>query len=813
MPTSPLSALLRPASLLLCLLALVSTGSVLAQAAPPPERLFETLEQAVAEMPKDSFDTEAALARIGTTDPAAIFEWVRDNTGFVAYRGALKGASGVLMDRQGNSLDRALLLERLLETAGHRTALARATLSGSTLEVAAAAQRVAPQPASPETPPEELGQRAAAELNIDQAVMLEELSAADQGAARFWSAVQAGSSEQGAALAAAVDAFPGGEAVRSGVGRAEDRNRLLSDHWWVQVELDGAWVDLDPTLSDARVGTPLTSAEARFDLPEVRFLAAVEGACPDLACGDRLHRVGVAAVAETWDGEQLSEQEIFSTELLTADASHQDITFAGLPEGWPELDPFGVTQPLAELREQLLATTSWQPTLFVAGASVATSKIGADGQVGGSSGGGNAGAVGGLGGGLGGMFGRSSGGAAGAADDDAGTFTALWLVYTVHTPGGDPVRERRQVFDLIGPAARAAGVTEVQLDDDLRLERALALGGETDIVISGSGLTHQALSYAAATRLLEDRAAWSQLYFEGRDLDIAEITERLDATASLYPPLELLQALRSERLAGYASGAFVAAFHRRFEADLTVSGSFDIVTGEVSSLPGTDLWFTRVVQGATDTVLEAEIGARSTAASGEPARRTTVADAYAADLAAGVEWRVVTDTDELAAVAPALPADLAARVAADMAKGRLAVLAPGGEGAVGWYSFDLHTGAVLGRGERGWGQAAAEYAEKLNIVLQVRTAVNQYAAMGRCLGLAVTGPLRGLEPEDADTELGKCVFTTICAGTHTAVTMRVALPVNWTNLIVQNTIDALWGGTPETGFGGMCGSLWNRLNS
>src|SRR5690554_1427378 len=127
MPTSPLSTLLRSASLLLCLLALVSTASVRAQAAPPPERLFETLEQAVAEMPKDSFDMEAALARIGATDPAAIFEWVRDNTGFVAYRGALKGASGVLMDRQGNSLDRALLLERLLETAGHRTALARAT--------------------------------------------------------------------------------------------------------------------------------------------------------------------------------------------------------------------------------------------------------------------------------------------------------------------------------------------------------------------------------------------------------------------------------------------------------------------------------------------------------------------------------------------------------------------------------------------------------------------------------------------------------------------------------------------------------------
>ena len=190
MLTSPLSTLLRFASLLFGALALTATGIASAQAAPPPERLFEVLEQAVADLPKDRFDLEAALAEIGSSEVEAIFGWVRDDTGFVAYRGAMKGAAGVLMDRQGNSLDRALLLERLLEGAGHRTALAHATLPSATLEAAAAAQRVVPLEAAGQADPQELSARAAAELDIDQEVLAEEVAATGERMGRFSSTVE-----------------------------------------------------------------------------------------------------------------------------------------------------------------------------------------------------------------------------------------------------------------------------------------------------------------------------------------------------------------------------------------------------------------------------------------------------------------------------------------------------------------------------------------------------------------------------------------------------------------------------------------------
>lgn len=810
MRASPLKPLLLAGLLLAYAFAAGLPGAARAQAAPPPERLFEVLEAAVAELPAATFDFQAALTEIGSTDVAAIFAWVRDQTGYVAYRGALKGAAGVLMDREGNSLDRALLLERLLEEAGHQAVLARATLTDAALQAAASAQRRAPDPVITESDPAQLSQRAAAELGFDPAVLMEQLRATEQRDQAYTQAISTAAATQRDALVGALAAFPAGDAARSGVGQAADRNALLTDHWWVQVQQDGAYVDLDPTLPDAQPGTVVTAAEARFDLPEVRFLAAVDGACRDLACGDRLHRVHLAVIAEAWDGTSLSEQELTSTELLAVDGVLSSVAFAGLPEGWPDLDPFGSAQPLTELREELLATTSWRPALFVNGASVGSATIGADGKAGSSGGGGNAGAVGGLGGGLGGMFGGSSRSAAGAESESGAAFTALWLEYTVHTPGEGSVTERRQVFDLVGPAARAAGVTELTLTEEQRLERALALGGQTDILISGAGLSQEALSYAAAKRILTNRSAWSELYHQGQQLDPAVVNERLSDTAALFPPLDLLQAQRSERLAGYPSGAFVAAFHRRFEADLTVHGSFDLVAGAVSSLPGTDLWLTRVTQGALDTVLETELGAALASRSGA-ARPASVADAHGADLAAGTPWRVVASATELTAVAPDLPADLAARVLVDLQKGRLAAVPPGGSNAVGWYSLDLRSGAMLGRGERGWGQAATEYAETANVILQIRTAINQYAAMGRCLGYAITGPLRGLGPEDTDPQLQECVFTTICSGVHSALSMGVKAPVNWTNIIIQNSIDALWGGTPETGFGGLCGSLWNRI--
>src|SRR5688500_525086 len=90
--------------------------------APLAERLeaaFELLEGARREIPRDTFDVDAIINSVGS-NPIRLFDWVRTHTYLVPYRGILRGHLGVMMDRVGNSLDRAILLATLLKSAGHQ---------------------------------------------------------------------------------------------------------------------------------------------------------------------------------------------------------------------------------------------------------------------------------------------------------------------------------------------------------------------------------------------------------------------------------------------------------------------------------------------------------------------------------------------------------------------------------------------------------------------------------------------------------------------------------------------------------------------
>src|SRR5690606_17013651 len=147
-----------------------------------------------------------------------------------------------------------------------------------------------------------------------------------------------------------------------------------------------------------------------------------------------------------------------------------------VPQDWPEgLDIFGTSAPLEALRAELLETASWQPSLVIGDDSHGDKIVNDDGTVAERAGGGG---VGGFAGGLGGAFG---GGFGGGGDTDSGEFTALWLEFEVRTPSRAVTVERRQVFDLVGPAMRHAGGVGFAPDERSRLARAVALAGETEI--------------------------------------------------------------------------------------------------------------------------------------------------------------------------------------------------------------------------------------------------------------------------------------------------------------------------------------------
>src|SRR6185295_18248095 len=89
---------------------------------------LRAIEEGERNSPRDTWDPAAVVERVGK-DPEGLREWVRDHTSWIPYRGTLRGPAGVLMDRQGNALDRALLLAALLQHAGQTVRLARGPLT------------------------------------------------------------------------------------------------------------------------------------------------------------------------------------------------------------------------------------------------------------------------------------------------------------------------------------------------------------------------------------------------------------------------------------------------------------------------------------------------------------------------------------------------------------------------------------------------------------------------------------------------------------------------------------------------------------
>ena len=131
------------------LIALPLQNGYVSSAAPDPATTLANSLRALQDgenaAPRDHWDPKYVEAQLGN-DPARTFAWVRDHTYWIPYHGILRGPVGVLMDRQGDSLDRALLLATMLKDEGQTVRLAHRTVETDAAEmilVAAARSRAA----------------------------------------------------------------------------------------------------------------------------------------------------------------------------------------------------------------------------------------------------------------------------------------------------------------------------------------------------------------------------------------------------------------------------------------------------------------------------------------------------------------------------------------------------------------------------------------------------------------------------------------------------------------------------------------------
>lgn len=603
---------------------------------------FEEARTALEQLPRERFETDSVL-EAADYDGDAIVAWFEQNTRWVPYPGVLRGADGVLLDRTGNSLDRSLLLARLLQDAGYDARLVRGQLAADAVEAVlsrAAASDADPSPVEP--------------FFVDGVV-----------------AAAARTPGEAAALAELVGNLPG--SVGPGVAAS------AADHWWVEAQLDAGWSAVDPLLNG-----PLAAMRP----------APLERFSPKLLPDSLFHKVTVRVVIERWDAGEIIEEVPLEHTLRAADAAYHDFELQFVPYHF-EPAPDGST---AAVEARTIAETAeeWLPVLrhgrdtiqqqgFDRGGNLERSP----GRVAVARKAEQATST---------LQGLGS-----SKESETSQLTALWLEYQVDVPGREPNVVRRELFDLIGAARRRSGaIADLALDPAAFRERGRLLLGAHRIVVTSAELPPIALQKATEEFWVNHGPQIAGIVRLANGSEDDEVLQRAYAQPLIALDLlglatarHLLSPNRSSIYIG-SPNVLTTHFTVELEQSFSVRHTFDLAVNDVGvTANGSEpVGRIRLEQGVLDTILEAAMS-ESDGPSGN------AAELFALRGAATGGWqRVDAESPE-----QTLPDTAHARIAAALAAGQI-VVAPGRLGRdlePAWWEIDPATGTTLGIGFRGWG--------------------------------------------------------------------------------------------------------------
>ena len=349
--------------------------------------------------PPASVPTVADLAASLDWDPEKMFRFVADEVRYDPYAGALRGATGTLWGRAGNSVDQALLLAALLDEGAVPYRFAFAALDDAAVgelatSAAIDAERARTHAASVLLQPEiadawtgDGAWRRAPE--IDQ--LLTEVRA-----------------QIGDSVRVIEDAFAAaGVTLPSGIGEATVPDRERTAHMWLQYADGPDWIDLDPTRPDSAAVEATTTVGSYDDLPD-----------------DLFHTVTFRISADVVSGGVPTRTELLSHTVRSAEVSGTGVL---------------IVHPTAEWLGVAAAITGAQqfvPTLIVGDAFYEGTTMSLS-----------------AGGGVLGAFGDET--------EAEGQSLAEWLEIDVAVPDQPVQTSARTIFDRIDPADRAAGTIDV----------------------------------------------------------------------------------------------------------------------------------------------------------------------------------------------------------------------------------------------------------------------------------------------------------------------------------------------------------------
>lgn len=651
------------------------------------EGIEERLDRLIAEaekLPRAEFDPAALSASLGK-DPEKHFEWVRDRTWWAPYRGLLRGSQGVMLDRVGSNLDRAVLLGDLLRRAGVTVRLAHADLSEDQARELLGKMRPIPANRFAEAADTRSAALKQAEANAESLV-----------------------ESQTQTILAALKRAGSTQPVDDGTAVA-----AMRDHWWVEHEANGEWLALDVALPDAKPGETLARATATSPWKAADAAPAI----PD----SEWHVVDIRVVLERYDAGETTEMQLLATSLRPAERLGSPLRLRHAPVPWPESLSDG--DPKA-FNDAALAVEMWIPVLkvgdeeFVHTGFTNEGKLHAELE--------KAATAMSRAGGLQVASGMDMALGGFSPDEARPAATAEWIDYEIIVPGSKSQKFRRPVFDLLGPARRASNAADFDGTPDLRkLERFEALWAPTDILLQSSGFTGEFVADLQASDLVENQKALKDLARE-EDPDKArqQATELFDRI-EIWGPLPNFALWRSS-LGANAGDSFIdkpnVLHHRAGRAVVNAEpGTYRELIDVAFNPAGARLGSTgspfevRVRQGVADTVAEmlalgADVGTAENTAS--------VFNRLPANNNRGL---LIAAGDEAAARALPWPEDETARVAADVGAGYM-VLVPReavmikDQQRVGWWRVDPASGETVGVMDSGYHMGKAEYQLTLLVI-------------------------------------------------------------------------------------------------
>ncbi len=764
------------------------------------EQMFDDLEQSVEQIPRDTFDPQSVIDKTGT-EVQDIFKWLRDNTCFVPYCGSLRGSIGVLMDRRGNSLDRALLLHELLSLAGCEARLAQGHLSKE--QANRVLQKVRPmtrskadtsknfQPQGLDT----LIEMYSNKYKIDRAELQQATSKLLQEKKQMAGDLTKRVAEQSLSISDAVKKYR----EKQNIENNNANYKTLQDHWWVQLKKEGGWMDLDPTLPDSRPGQTIADIENTYE--------------PDELDDQLFHSIQIRVVAEQWKNGSFQQHTVLEYTLRPSELFGKRIVLHHLPLNWPpDKKLFNAENPIQFLKTTIINLNQWHAILEIDGEKTSESYLTAAGSISeepireakkGAQGGG---------GGLGGLFGGLAGSSAKKEDlsENKSHLTAEWVEYKIYSPGSNFHTIRREIFDLIGPARRKkSDIDKLEISKKQKISRNLMILGQIEILPQVCQLSQNFIEELSARKLLSYREIFLDLIKEQNTLQPEDIIDQL-AQINPFPALLYNLALNRFRLSKfnhevYLDSPNIFTYNTFLQEDtngeLVEYQRLDIVANEIAVCQeaSENPFLIQLEQGILDTNAEAQDMMNE-----KWVENTAIL--FTKSKQQDISWLLIQDAEESAWKQIQISPDIRVRIEQQLAQGFWALvpikaISLYGRKVVGWWRLNPQTGNILGIGENSMGQALTEYAEKTNIVLQLKSAIQIHAQILRCLAAAITSPLRGVRPQH-DPLVIKCIWETVCSNTQKAAKAFLKIEVNWTNIIISQTIS--WA------MKNLCKSLWEK---